>query len=161
MPPWCHRGSFALSLGSHLGASSKSSSLIFGPSRSSLDVPHVCTLCHCGLIMAILLNFWLTLLVFCGSPQWSYSMQVWCHLGNLAFSLSIFFCANSKSSCFFHCAILVFSGGHPCLYSMPVWSHIGNLALSLSSHLGLLWGPPMFLLHATLVPSWQFCFVFG
>ena len=69
-------------------------------------------------------------------------MQVWCHLGNLAFSLSIIFCASSKSSCFFYCAILVFSGGHPCLYSMPLWSHLGNLAISLSSNLGLIWGPP-------------------
>ena len=94
----------------------------FGPSWSSLEVPHVCTLCHCGLTMAILLSIWLTLLVFSGGPQWSYSMQVWCHLGNLAFSLSIIFCASSKSSCFFYCAILVFSGGRPCLCSCLLYT---------------------------------------
>ena len=59
MQPWCHLGSFAFSLGSHLGASSKSSSFIF----------------------------W-AILVSSGGPPCLYSMPLWSHHGHLALFLS-------------------------------------------------------------------------
>ena len=99
-------------------------------------------------------------MVFSGDPQCSYSMPPWCHLGSFALSLGSHLGASSKSSSFIFWAILVFSGGPPCLHSMPLWSHHGHLALFFTHLIGLLWGPPMILLHASLVPSWQSCFLF-
>ena len=130
------------------------------PSWSSLEVTHACTLCHFGLILAIWLHLWVAILVFSGDPQCSYSMPPWCHLGSFALSLGSHLGASSKSSSSIFWAILVFSGGPPCLYSMPLWSHHGHLALFLTHLIGLLWGSPMILLHASLVPSWQSCFFF-
>ena len=99
-------------------------------------------------------------MVFSGDPQRSYSMPPWCHLGSFALSLGSHLGASSKSSSFIFWAILVFSGGPPCLYSMPLWSHHGHLPPFFIHLIGLLWGPPMILLHASLVPSWQSCFFF-
>ena len=87
-------------------------------------------------------------------------MQPWCHLGSFALSLGSHLGANSKCSSFIFWAILVFSGGPPCLHSMPLCSHHGHLALFFTHLIGLLWGSPMILLHAILVPPWQSCFLF-
>ena len=141
MPPWCNLGNLALSLRSHLGASSKSScffcwaTLVFsGGPQCSYSILPWSNLGHLALSLRSHLG-----LLWC--RQLSYSMQPWCHLGNLALSLSSHLWASSKSYSFFFWAILVFSGGPPCTYTMPLWYYLGHLPLALSSHLGLLWGP--------------------